>query len=78
MRKSVVHNDANDNNILVTDTIEAPSVKSLIDFGDSIYTQIVNDLAISCAYGIMHQNDPLEAALSIISGYHSAFPLKEE
>ena len=78
LRKSVVHNDANDNNILVTDTIEAPSVKSLIDFGDSIYTQIVNDLAISCAYGIMHQNDPLEAALSIISGYHSAFPLKEE
>lgn len=78
LRKSVVHNDANDNNILVTDTIDAPSVQSLIDFGDSIHTQVINDLAISCAYGIMQQKDPLEATFSIISGYHKAFPLKEE
>lgn len=78
LRKSIVHNDANDNNVLVTDSIEFPSVKSLIDFGDAIHTQIINDLAISCAYGIMHYDDPLEAALPIVIGYHKAFPLKEE
>ena len=66
LRKSIVHNDANDNNVLVTDSIEFPSVKSLIDFGDAIHTQIINDLAISCAYGIMHYDDTLEAALPIV------------
>mgnify|MGYP001164240065 FL=1 len=78
LRKSIVHNDANDNNCLVSLSYEHPKVISLIDFGDAIYTQIINDLAICCAYGIMHHNDPLEAALPIVRGYHKAFTLQEE
>lgn len=78
LRKSIVHNDPNDNNIIVTDDLVNPTVKSIIDFGDAIFTQIVNDLAIACSYAIMDFNDPLTAAIPIVSGYHDTFPLEEK
>ncbi|NKI25466.1 aminotransferase class III-fold pyridoxal phosphate-dependent enzyme [Arenibacter sp. 6A1] len=77
LRKAVVHNDANDNNVIVSEDLVAPKVVSAIDFGDAVHTQIINDLAIACAYTIMHHNDPLEAALPIVQGYHQEFPLEE-
>ena len=77
LRKSVVHNDANDNNVIVSEDLINPTVKAAIDYGDAIYTQIINDLAIACAYAIMNHNDVLEACLPIIKGYHSTFPLQE-
>ena len=77
LRKSVVHNDANDNNVIVSDKLISPMVKAAIDYGDAIHTQIINDVAIACAYAIMHHNDPLQAALPIIRGYHGSFPLME-
>jgi 4-aminobutyrate aminotransferase-like enzyme/Ser/Thr protein kinase RdoA (MazF antagonist) len=77
LRKSVVHNDANDNNVIVSNDLKLPQVRAVIDFGDAIHTQIINDLAVTCAYSIMGHPDPLEASLSVIRGYHSSFPLKE-
>ena len=78
LRKSIVHNDVNDNNCIVSKDLENPSIIAIIDFGDAIYTQTINDLAICCSYAIMHEIDPLIAALPIVQGYHSVFPLKEE
>ncbi|WP_150452604.1 aminotransferase class III-fold pyridoxal phosphate-dependent enzyme [Arenibacter lacus] len=78
LRKSVVHNDANDNNVIVSEDLLNPKVISAIDFGDAVYTQIINDLAIACAYAIMGHEDPLEAALPIVKGYHQTFPLQQE
>ncbi|WP_242084319.1 aminotransferase class III-fold pyridoxal phosphate-dependent enzyme [Aestuariivivens sediminis] len=78
LRKAVVHNDANDNNVIVSEDLRKPTVKAAIDYGDSVYTQIINDLAIACAYAMMNHNDPLDAALPVVKGYHSAFPLLEE
>ena len=78
LRKSVVHNDANDNNIIVSHDLIDPNVKAIIDYGDAVFTQIINDIAIACAYAIMDHEDPLDAALPIIKGYHFTFPLKEE
>jgi len=77
LRKSVVHNDANDNNVIVSKDFQNPTVKAAIDYGDAIYTQIINDVAIACYTNINHQN-PLDAALPIVKGYHSIFPLQEE
>ena len=77
LRKSVVHNDANDNNIIVSEDVVSPSICSLIDYGDAIHTQTINDLAICCAYAIMDVPDPLEAALPVVKGYHDSFPLEE-
>ena len=78
LRKAVVHNDANDNNVIVSNTLVNPFVKAAIDYGDAIHTQVINDLAISCAYCVMHHNNPLQAALPIVKGYHSTFLLQEE
>jgi 4-aminobutyrate aminotransferase-like enzyme/Ser/Thr protein kinase RdoA (MazF antagonist) len=77
LRKSMVHNDANDNNILVSENLADPSVVTTIDFGDTIYTQIINDLAVACAYAAMNLNDPLQGILPVIRGYHESFPLQE-
>lgn len=78
LRKSVVHNDANDNNIIVSEELVGPKVRAFIDYGDAIHTQVINDLAIACAYAMMNHNDPLAAALPIVKGYHSSFPLTED
>jgi 4-aminobutyrate aminotransferase-like enzyme/Ser/Thr protein kinase RdoA (MazF antagonist) len=78
LRKAVVHNDANDNNIIVTNDLHAPAVKAIIDYGDTVYTQVINDLAVAIAYAVMHKPDPLSAALLIVEGYHSQIPLLEK
>jgi 4-aminobutyrate aminotransferase-like enzyme/Ser/Thr protein kinase RdoA (MazF antagonist) len=78
LRSSVVHNDVNDNNIVVCDNLINPLVKSIIDYGDAVYTSTINDLAITIAYGVMNKPDALGAAMSIVKGYHSSFPLLEE
>jgi 4-aminobutyrate aminotransferase-like enzyme/Ser/Thr protein kinase RdoA (MazF antagonist) len=77
LRQAVVHNDANDNNVIVSSELIGPVVKASIDYGDSVYTQIINDLGIACAYAIMGHNDPLQAALPIVKGYHGTFALTE-
>ncbi len=77
LRKAVIHNDINDNNIIVSEDLISPSVRSIVDFGDAVNTQIINEVGTACAYAIMNQNDPLEAALPLVSGYHSVYPLKE-
>jgi 4-aminobutyrate aminotransferase-like enzyme/Ser/Thr protein kinase RdoA (MazF antagonist) len=78
LRKGIVHNDANDNNIVVSSDLISPKVRAIIDYGDAIKTEIINDVAITCAYAIMSHIDPLEIANHVIKGYHSSFTLQEE
>ncbi len=78
LRKAVIHNDANDNNILVSEDLVNPRVIAIIDFGDSVYTQIINDLAVAISYAIMNKTDVLHAALPVVSGYNANYPLLEE
>ncbi len=78
LRKSIVHNDPNDNNIIVSSSLRKPKAIAAIDYGDAIYTQIINDLAILCAYGAFGHQDPLNALLDLVKGYHSKFPLEEK
>ncbi len=76
--KQVVHNDANDQNILVSHDKLTPKIISIIDYGDAIYTQRINDLAIMCAYASMEHLDPLRAILPIVRGYYETCTLNEE
>lgn len=78
IRKTVIHNDANDNNIIVTTNGHVSTIQSIIDFGDAIWTHTINDLAVAIAYGAMDCVDPLQASCDIISGYHPVFPLSEK
>ena len=76
--KSIVHNDLNDYNILVSEDLNSPKVSGFIDFGDSLFTQTINDLAIVLAYAIMSLPDPLSAALEVIKGYNKHYKLSEK
>ncbi|SKB80209.1 hydroxylysine kinase /5-phosphonooxy-L-lysine phospho-lyase apoenzyme [Salegentibacter holothuriorum] len=75
-RKSIVHNDINDRNIIVQ--LNSEKVIGLIDFGDATYTATINDLAVCITYAMMEKKQVLEAAIEVIKGYHASFPLKKE
>ncbi|MCY4161956.1 MAG: aminotransferase class III-fold pyridoxal phosphate-dependent enzyme [Flavobacteriaceae bacterium] len=77
LRQSVVHNDAHQQNIIVNQNLKNPKIVSIVDFGDAIKTQVINDLAITCAYAITDQKDPIKASLPIVKGYHQQFKLQE-
>lgn len=77
LRRGVIHNDANDYNVLVSEDLYAPKVTGFIDFGDAIHTQSVNEAAIAIAYAVMHKADPLSAACDVLRGFHRSFPLDE-
>jgi 4-aminobutyrate aminotransferase-like enzyme/Ser/Thr protein kinase RdoA (MazF antagonist) len=78
LRKQVIHNDISDNNIVVSTDLLAHDIESIIDYGDAVHTQLINDVAIAAAYAAMQLENPLEATIEIVKGYHSTFPLHEE
>ncbi|RME83176.1 MAG: aminotransferase class III-fold pyridoxal phosphate-dependent enzyme [Caldilineae bacterium] len=79
LRRSVIHNDANDYNVLVTGGgVEPARVVSVIDFGDMVLTQTVCEVAIAAAYALLDKEDPLAAAAHVVAGYHRVYPLHEE
>lgn len=76
--KQVIYNDANDYNIIVNHTLEDRKVSGLIDFGDAVYSERVNDLAIATAYACMDKADPLTAAAHLVQGFHQEAPLSDD
>ena len=76
LRRSVIHGDANDYNLLVDP--QCLTVSGLIDFGDMVYSYTAGDLAIAIAYVILDKTDPHAAAAQIVSGYRSEFALLDE
>jgi 4-aminobutyrate aminotransferase-like enzyme/Ser/Thr protein kinase RdoA (MazF antagonist) len=78
LRKTVVHNDLNDNNILVSRDYRNPEVVAAIDYGDAIKTSLINDLGIAGMYLPVHQDDALAAVMPFVEGYHKSFPLQEQ
>ncbi|MDX1410536.1 MAG: aminotransferase class III-fold pyridoxal phosphate-dependent enzyme [Nitrospirales bacterium] len=78
LQTSIIHNDGNDYNILVTDVgPQGGSITGLIDFGDMIESHTIFDLAICTAYAILDTADPITAAAQVVSGYHQESPLTE-
>ena len=67
---SIIHSDANDWNILVKDG----QVTGLIDFGDMVFSQRINETAIALAYLLFDKEDPLCWAEAFIAQYHSVLP----
>lgn len=82
LRRSVIHNDANDYNVLVgrgNDLYSRhQSVVGLIDFGDMVYSYTVCDLAIAIAYAVLEKPDPLAVAATVVRGYHEVHALTED
>jgi Ser/Thr protein kinase RdoA (MazF antagonist) len=76
LRRSVIHGDANDYNVLVHP--ERMMVSGLLDFGDMVYSYTVADLAIAVAYVVLDTLHPRAAAAEIVKGYTSEFELLDE
>lgn len=74
LRTSVIHNDANDNNILVNG--EGTRIKGIIDFGDMVHTYTICELAIAIAYMILGKDNIIDVLGSVVKGYHRAYPLE--
>ena len=78
---SVVHNDANDYNVIVSapdPVTRERTVAGLIDFGDMVHSYSVASLAVVIAYAMLDKPDPIAAAVPIIAGYHAERPLRED
>jgi 4-aminobutyrate aminotransferase-like enzyme/Ser/Thr protein kinase RdoA (MazF antagonist) len=79
LRHGVIHNDGNDHNLLVGgDPAPTPGIVGIIDFGDAVWTAIVNELAIAAAYAVMGHPDPVAAVAHVTAAYHDVHPLVEE
>ncbi len=78
LRRSVIHGDANDYNVLVGPPGIARAALSVIDFGDIMHTATVGELAIAAAYAALGTPDPLAAVAEVAAGYHAALPLEEK
>lgn len=74
LRHAYVHNDANDYNVLV----QGNAVCGLIDFGDMVYTALVNNVAVACTYAMLSTDDPLQKAVLVVQGYQQEHPLLEQ
>ncbi|MDH3713019.1 MAG: aminotransferase class III-fold pyridoxal phosphate-dependent enzyme [Gammaproteobacteria bacterium] len=70
----VIHNDANDHNVLVTDG----RVSGLIDFGDMLFAPRVCELAVAMAYALMNKADPLSAARDVVAGFNREIGLGDD
>ena len=83
LRSSIIHNDANDYNVLVS-PINAPDqspdwrVTAILDYGDVVHTATVCELAVALAYVMLDKPDPINAAAQVVSAYHEVYPLTED
>lgn len=69
---SVIHNDANDYNVVVqTNEQEQSKVTAVFDFGDMGYQPTICELAVSLAYACMDKKNPLQVCIAFLKGYAS-------
>ena len=76
LRRGVIHNDANDHNVLVDR--RADRVTGVVDFGDMVFSHTVNGLAVAMAYAALGEPNPLAAAARVARGYHAVQPLTHD
>jgi Ser/Thr protein kinase RdoA (MazF antagonist) len=74
LRTQVVHNDLNPSNMLVADD-DVNRLTGVIDFGDMVHTQLVNDVAVAAAYFCRLEDDPYREVVDFLATYSATLPL---
>ncbi len=74
LRKQIIHNDANELNVMVRDG----EISGIIDFGDLAHSPLINELAIAITYACYDKENPLEWASIILKSYHSKLQIEEK
>lgn len=79
--QSIIHNDLNDFNVLVSDGADLyaqrQKIAGILDFGDMVHSYTLGELAVAAAYACLEKPDPLEAVAHMVSGYYTVQPLTE-
>lgn len=76
---AVLHNDANDLNVIVAlDSQGGGKVSAIIDFGDMCTSFRLCELAIACTYAMQHEADPVTCAQAIVRGCLAISPLRPD
>ncbi|MFT4537813.1 MAG: 4-aminobutyrate aminotransferase-like enzyme/Ser/Thr protein kinase RdoA (MazF antagonist) [Planctomycetota bacterium] len=73
LRWSIIHADANNENLLVSED----RLTGLVDFGDVLLNPTIAELAIALAYAMVREKEPLQIASTIVAAYHAELPLSE-
>jgi ethanolamine-phosphate phospho-lyase len=73
LRKSIIHSDANEWNVLIRNG----KVSSIIDFGDLVYSPLINEIATAITYVSYDKKNPLDWALIILESYNNELPILE-
>ncbi len=73
LRRTVIHNDANDHNILVSD--DGTRVVGLLDFGDMIHSITAHEAAVACAYAMLGRDDAPSVMGAVNRGFAAECPL---
>lgn len=76
LRHGVIHNDANDHNVLIDP--ETGRVTGLLDLGDSVWSLVASELAVAAAYAALDADEPLAVIATIRDGFEAALPLTDE
>jgi Ser/Thr protein kinase RdoA (MazF antagonist) len=75
LRRSVLHNDANDHNVLLDD---AGRIAGLLDLGDMVWSITAAEAAVAAVYLIDPSRDPQTVASTVVAGFERAFPLRDD
>ena len=78
LRFSIIHNDANDYNVLVCGSGQsARRVTAILDYGDVVRSATVCNLSVALAYVMLDKTDPIGAAARVVAAYQEIYPLTE-
>mgnify|MGYP003325295106 CR=1 FL=1 len=83
LRHAVIHGDANDNNLVVDPgNPDDPfgryvQIAGILDFGDLVYSAVINDVAVAASYHVHDADDPIGVVADIARGFDQEYPLTE-
>jgi len=79
LRESMMHNDANDYNIIVNKSADSKDwqVSGIIDFGDMVYSCTIFELAVALAYIMFESDPPLDNVAPVIKAYNKVLLIKD-
>jgi len=75
LRTQYIHNDGNDHNVLLNDN---GHISGVIDFGDMAHTFLASELAVAITYLILEEAEPETKIKSVVQGFQSVYPLRDE
>ncbi len=75
--RAVIHNDANDYNVMVSPSLDGTRLSGLIDFGDVTRGWRAAEVAVAAAYAMMDLEDPVAAACAVARGYSAVATLDD-